>query len=97
MTVINAASKFVNSGQIPAVIINQNLHRLIKMIPWQLPATHGKDTFIVILGGLLIENFASNGRKWLIGSGSTVALTNDEVASRCLAELFFRASKIDQT
>ena len=55
MTVIKAATKFVNSGQIPVVTIDQTLHRLIKMITCQLPATHGKDTFIVILGGLLIE------------------------------------------
>ena len=55
MTVINAATKFVNSRQIPVVTIDQTLHRLIKMIAWQSPTTHGKDTFIVILGGLLIE------------------------------------------
>ena len=44
-----------------------------------------------------MKNADSNGRKWLIGSGSTVALTNDEVASRGVAELFFSASNKHKT
>jgi hypothetical protein len=54
LTVVDAAFKHLNPGQIPIVAFDQPLFALAKQLQWHYPERFGEDKFLV-MGGLYIE------------------------------------------
>ena len=77
----------------PVIALDQPLFALAKTIQWNLPSSHGEDTFVVMLGGLHIEMAAFKALgKWLNRSGWTYVMSRAGVA-----DSFLIASHVTRT
>ena len=89
MNIIKSAVHHVNPEQVPVVTLDQPLFAIAKQIQWNWPDTHGKDKFVIVLGGLHIEMAAFKVLgDWLDGSGWTSAIVATEVASGGVAVVY---------
>ena len=52
MDVARKAVQHLNAGQTPVVTFDQHLYATPKQIQWKWPEMYGKDTFVVMFGGL---------------------------------------------
>ena len=98
MNMIKAAINHANASQIPVITLDQPLFALGKLIQWNWPSTHGKEKFVLLLGGLHIEMavFKILG-DWLDGSCWTSALVAAEVATGGVADSFIKATHVTRT
>lgn len=55
MTVVQAAVKHLNPGQVPVITADQPLFALAKQIQWTWSSTLGENHFVIMFGGLHIE------------------------------------------
>lgn len=55
MTIVQAAVRHLNPGQVPIIAADQPLYAIAKQIQWSSPTTLGEDHFVVMFGGLHIE------------------------------------------
>ena len=95
MNVLREAVTFLNPNQVPVITVDQPLCAIAKMVQWKWPATHGEQSYIMMMGGLHIEMalWSALG-DLLVGSGWTNALTEADVASSGVAESFLKASHL---
>jgi len=56
MDIVKEAVKFLNPEQVPVVALDQPLFAIAKLIQWNWPEVYGEDKFVVLLGGLYMEN-----------------------------------------
>ena len=76
MSVINAAVKHLNPGQIPIIILDQPLYAIAKTVQWAFPEIHGEDKYVLLMRGLHVEKAALTLPGDLLeGSGWVEALT----------------------
>ncbi|KAI0229375.1 hypothetical protein LSAT2_020217, partial [Lamellibrachia satsuma] len=50
MSVINAAVKHLNPGQMPVITLDQPLHAIAKTVQWAFPETHVEDKYMLLMG-----------------------------------------------
>ena len=93
--VLRQAIQLLNPGKIPAMAVDAPLNALAKYIQWNCPETHGEDQYVVVLGGLHIEQtmWKTLG-DYLEGSEWTTALTQADVASSGTADSFLNCCHI---
>lgn len=58
MDIIKNAVTYLNPGQIPVRTCDQPLFAIGKSIQWTWPEQYGEDKFVIVLGGLHIEQAA---------------------------------------
>lgn len=98
MNIVKQSVNHLNPEQTPVVALDQPLFAVAKEIQWYYPETHGEDKFVVMFGGLHIEQaFLKVLGDWLDGSGWTAALAEGNVATAGTAESFLKASNIVKT
>jgi len=98
MDVVRDAVKVLNPEQVPVIAFDQPLYAIAKSIQWNFPASHGKDLFVVMIGGLHVEMAALKMLGDLLeGSGWTGALVKADVASSGKADSFLKASHVTRT
>lgn len=98
MNVVKDAITYLNPEQVPVMVVDQPLYALCKQIQYLLPETHGKDKFLIFLGGLHIEMAAFRAAgHWLDGSGWVNVLTRAEVTTSGRAESMLKASHLTRT
>ena len=96
--VIRQATTFLNPGQVPVITVDQPLFALVKMVQWKWPTSHGKQAFVVMMGGLHIEMAPWSAVGDLLdGSGWTTALIEADVSSSGVADSFLKASHLTRT
>ena len=75
MDVIKASVEYINPGQVPVIAFDQPLYALAKQIQWNWRDIYGEQKFVVMFGGLHIEQaFLKALGSWLEDSGWTAAL-----------------------
>ena len=81
MDLVKKTTKFLNSQQIPIMVVDQPLFDIAKKIQWTFPELFGEDKFLVMLGGLHTEMalWATMG-DFLRGSGWPEALAEAGIA-----------------
>ncbi len=98
MDMIKQAIHELNSGQVPAITLDQPLYAIAKAIQWNWQETYGEYHFLIMLGGLHI---GMAGLKvigdWLEDSGWVEALVQAKVASAGTANSFVNVSHITRT
>ena len=78
--------------------MDQPLYALSKQIQWTWPETHGEEMFVLVMGGLHIENSALNLQgEWLDKSGWTSALIEANITSAGRADAVIKAKHIPRT
>lgn len=98
MDVIKLAVDRLNPGQIPVIALDQPLFAVAKEIQWTWKEYYGEDKFILVFGGLHIEQgFLRTIGDWLEGSGWTAALSEANVASPGTTESFLKVTSITRT
>ena len=55
MDLVRNAVNIVNHGQTHIIACYQPLYKIAKNFQWSWPETHGKDSYLVMLGGLHIK------------------------------------------
>lgn len=55
MYLVKKTTEFLNSEQIPIMVVDQPLFDIAKKMQWTFPELFGEDRFLVMLGGLHIE------------------------------------------
>jgi len=95
LTVVEAAVKHLNPGQIPVVTFDQPLFALAKQIQWHWPEQFGEDKFLVMMGGLHIEMAVLRMLgHWLDGSGWVHCLVQADVATTGIADSFLHGNHV---
>ena len=95
LTVVEAAVKHLNPGQIPVVTFDQPLLALAKQTQWHYPEHLGEDKFLVMMRGLHIEMAVLRMLgHWLDGSGWVHCLVQAEVATSGIADLFLHENQV---
>lgn len=56
MDVHRQATEYLNPGQIPVITFEQPLFALAKYVQWKWPDLYGEKIYVVMMGGLHIEN-----------------------------------------
>ena len=81
MYLVKKTTEFLNSQQIPIMVVDQPLFDIAKKMQWTFPELFGEDRFLVMLGGLHIEMalWATMG-DFLRGSGWPEALAEAGIA-----------------
>ena len=98
MNTVKCSVNFLNHGQIPVLACDQPLYSIAKQIQWHWTQTHGEQKYVVILGGLHVEMAAWRAVGDLLeASGWTSAITQANIASSGMADLFLKASHISRT
>ena len=82
MCKVKELTSFLNPGQVPVMAADQPLYTIAKNIQWSFPEEYGEDKFVIMFGGLHVEQaeFKSIG-SLLQQSGWTHALTADSYLS----------------
>ena len=80
MLLVQKSIAFLNPGQTPVLGADPPLHAIAKQLQWQFPTTLGEDTYVLMLGGLHIEDKAQLMLgKFIRGSGWEWAMSTSEV------------------
>ena len=97
MNIIRRPSRYLNSGQIPIITVDEPLFAIAKQIQWTWD-NYDDSKFIIILGGLHIAMTALKCLgKFLLGNGWTTALTQAGVTIQGSAESFLNGSHVKKT
>ena len=97
-TVVEAAVKHLNPGQIPVLTFDQPLFALAKQIQWHWPEQFGEDKFVILMGGLHIEMAVLRMLgHWLDGSGWVHCLVQANVATSGVADSFLHGNHVKRT
>ena len=67
MEIVKNADNFLNPSQIPVITMDQPLYTIAKYIQWTWPEL-GEDKYVVVMGGLHIENGYIKG-SWKLARG----------------------------
>ena len=98
MNVIKASVEYINPGQIPVIAFDQPLYALAKKIQWNWKDIYGEQKFVVMFGGLHIEQaFLKTLGSLLEDSGWTAALVDADVATTGTADSFIMVANIKRT
>ena len=98
MNVIKASVEYINPGQIPVIAFDQPLYALAKQIQWNWRDIYGEQKFVVMFGGLHIEQaFLKTLGSLLEDSGWTAALVDADVATAGTADSFIKVANIKRT
>ena len=98
MAVIKLSLEKLNPGQVPVIAFDQPLYAVAKEIQWEFPDLYGEEQFVIVFGGLHIEMaFLKVLGQWLEGSGWTVALADQDIASPGTADSFLKATSVTRT
>jgi hypothetical protein len=98
MDVIKASVEYINPGQVPVIAFDQPLYALAKQIQWNWRDLYGEQKFVVMFGGLHIEQaFLKTLGSWLEDSGWTAVLVDADVASSGTADSFIKVANIKRT
>ena len=98
MNVIKASVEYINPCQIPVIAFDQPLYALAKQIQWNWRDIYGEQKFVVMFGGLHIEQaFLKTLGSLLEDSGWTAALVDVDVASAGTADSFIKVANIKRT
>ena len=80
MLIVNKSIAFLNPGHTPVIGADQPLYAIAKQLQWQFPTILGEHMYVVMMGGLHIED---KGQlmlgKFIRGSGWEWAMTTAEV------------------
>ena len=95
MDVLRQAIHLLNPGQISVMAVGAPLNTLANYIQWNCLETHGEDQYVVVLGGLHIDQtmWKTLG-DYLEGPEWTTALTQADVASSGTANSFLNCCHI---
>ena len=55
MVVVQRTIQDINHSQVPVITADQPVYALLKQIQWKYPNTFGKDSFVIMMGGLHLE------------------------------------------
>ena len=98
INITKTAIQHLNPGQTPVLACDQPLYALAKKFQWTWSASHGKDHFVVMLGGRHIEMATLKLLgDWLEVSGWTNALIQAVIASSGTVNSFIHASHVTKT
>ena len=76
MIIIKQITDQVNHGQTPVLTVDQPLYAIAKRIQWKWPEQYGEQNYVVLMGGLHIENAILKVLgDWLDGSGWTYIMS----------------------
>ena len=98
MDVIKLSVNHLNPGQVPVITLDQPLYAVAKEIQWKMRDNYGEDKFVMVFGGLHVEQaFLKVNGQWLENSGWTATLVDANVATPGTAESFIKVSSITRT
>ena len=98
MNIIKTSVNHLNPSQVLVLALDQPLYAIAKEIQWDYGDTYGENNFVIMFGGLHIEQaLLKMLRDWLEGSGWTAALAEANVATSGTAESFLKAANIVRT
>ena len=98
MSLIKAATDYLNSGQSPVITLDQPLYAIAKAIQWDPASELNEDNYCVFLGPLhsemLLEKLLGD---WLRDSGWIEMLINSEVTTSGRAEAMIKGTHVTRT
>lgn len=98
MEVVKREIKFLNPNQVPTVVADQPLFKLLKELQYLCPEKFGEDKAFVMMGGMHIEKAAMDVLGDLLdGSGWTSALVQSSITTKGRADGMLSASHITRT
>ena len=98
MDVIKLSVNHLNPGQVPVIALDQPRYAVAKEIQWKMRDNYGEDKFVMVFGGLHVEQaFLKVNAQWLENSGWTADLVDANVATPGTAESFIKVSTITRT
>jgi hypothetical protein len=98
MDVIKLSVNHLNPGQVPVIALDQPLYAVAKEIQWKMRDNYGEDKFVMVFGGLHVEQaFLKVNAQWLENRGWIADLVDANVATPGTAESFIKVSSITRT